>query len=543
MRTRIGSCLTISYALIFVSLVVVLLSNTASEAAGAAYTASCDLLRANEPEKLLSKTTIPTAGERSAISKPQTNTSCGTDTAYTYELEFDAPYVPADTLIPGTQCDDCSVYDYPLPFPVTFFGTTFNTAQIGSNGLLSFTEIYIGYYYTSICLANQQARWSHVVLPFWNDWDLRLTPDLGVYSKLEGVAPHREFTLEWRACRYSPDLRCHSDTHATFQVRFYEGSASHPFDFIYAAPLQATQNSVAGVIRGWPNATDFPTQYGECGEYPFFPGLKVKWFQPDCLVTPVPTATPTATPTPQPPRCPDERFTDVCPGDYFYAATLALNEAAIVSGYETSPPCETNLHVPCFKPFNDVTRGQISKIISLAENFSDPAISQRFEDFPPSHTFYYHIDRLAANSVVEGYACGGPGEPCVPPNNRPYFRAGNLVTRAQLSKMISIAFEFSEPVSGQIYEDIPPGSTFYEYVQRLAARSIINGYECGPVEPCVPPYNRPYFRPGNSAARGQTVKMVYLAISPVTPTPTSSSTGTPTNTLTPIPTLTAPPQL
>ena len=49
----------------------------------------------------------------------------------------------------------------------------------------------------------------------------------------------------------------------------------------------------------------------------------VEHFQ-DCL--PIPTATA----TPQPPPCPSERFTDVCPQDYFYEAVLALNDAGIL---------------------------------------------------------------------------------------------------------------------------------------------------------------------------------------------------------------------
>ena len=36
-----------------------------------------------------------------------------------------------------------------------------------------------------------------------------------------------------------------------------------------------------------------------------------------------PTPAPTATATPIPPRCPTERFTDVCPSDYFYEPVLA----------------------------------------------------------------------------------------------------------------------------------------------------------------------------------------------------------------------------
>ena len=46
----------------------------------------------------------------------------------------------------------------------------------------------------------------------------------------------------------------------------------------------------------------------------------------------------------------------------------------------------------------------------------------------------------------------------------------------------------------------------------VAAQGIVVGYSCGgPLEPCVPPGNRPYFRPNNNATRGQVSKIVTIA--------------------------------
>ncbi len=256
----------------------------------------------------------------------------------------------------------------------------------------------------------------------------------------------------------------------------------------------------------------------------------IQRYYPRCY-TPTPISTPTNTPTntPIPPRCPGERFTDVCPGDYFYQPVLALNDAGVVSGYTTSPPCETAQHIPCFKPYNSSTRGQISKIVSLAARFSEPVSGQTFEDVLPASTFYQYIERMASRSIIVGYPCGGAGEPCNPPNNRPYFRPANTVSRGQLSKMVVGAFGFSEPVSGQVFEDVPASSTFYQFIGRIAGRGIISGYPCGGSgEPCLPPGNRPYFRPGNAVTRGQTAKIVNLSMTQPTATPTApTATGTP----------------
>jgi hypothetical protein len=58
-----------------------------------------------------------------------------------------------------------------------------------------------------------------------------------------------------------------------------------------------------------------------------------------------------------------------------------------------------------------------------------------------------------------------------------------------------------------MFEDVPVGSTFYQYIGRLASRGYISGYPCGgPGEPCGP-NNLPYFRPGANATRGQISKI------------------------------------
>jgi hypothetical protein len=117
--------------------------------------------------------------------------------------------------------------------------------------------------------------------------------------------------------------------------------------------------------------------------------------------------------------------------------------------------------------------------------------------------------------VMSGYPCGGPGEACVPPGNLPYFRPNVNATRGQIAKIVSESAGFDDDPGARMFEDVVEGSTFYDFIQRLAMRGIINGYPCGgPGELCVPPGNRPYFRPLNNATRGQTSKIVAIAFFP-----------------------------
>ncbi|MGA7732043.1 MAG: S-layer homology domain-containing protein, partial [Chloroflexia bacterium] len=68
--------------------------------------------------------------------------------------------------------------------------------------------------------------------------------------------------------------------------------------------------------------------------------------------------------------------------------------------------------------------------------------TEYFEDVPPGSTFHPHIQELRCRGIVNGYPCGSAGEPCVPPDNRPYFRPQNNVTRGQLSKIVVLSAGF-----------------------------------------------------------------------------------------------------
>jgi N-acetylmuramoyl-L-alanine amidase len=160
-----------------------------------------------------------------------------------------------------------------------------------------------------------------------------------------------------------------------------------------------------------------------------------------------------------------------------------------------------------FRPNNNITRGQLSKIVANSAGFIEPVSGQTFTDVAPGSTFYQYIERMANRGIIGGYPCGGTGEPCVG-GNRPYFRPNANATRGQISKIVSEAKGFNDIPEGHTFEDVPATSTFYPWIERLASRSIMGGYACGgPGEPCSAA-NRPYFRPGNNATRGQTSKLV-----------------------------------
>lgn len=148
-----------------------------------------------------------------------------------------------------------------------------------------------------------------------------------------------------------------------------------------------------------------------------------------------------------------------------------------------------------FRPNSSITRGQIAKIVSNAAGYNDTPSGQTFSDVPVDDTFYVFVERAVMHGVLGGYSDGT-------------FRPGNNATRGQIAKIIANAAGFNDAVSGQSFADVAAGSTFFEYVERLAVRSIMSGYACGGTgEPCGNG-NLPYFRPSNDATRGQVTKLV-----------------------------------
>src|SRR5207237_9455452 len=120
-----------------------------------------------------------------------------------------------------------------------------------------------------------------------------------------------------------------------------------------------------------------------------------------------------------------------------------------------------------------------AKIASEAAGYNELQPNQMFQDVPVGSDFQVYIGRLASRGLVDGYGCGGPGEPCVPPDNPPYFRPNNDSTRGQFAKIASNTAGFDDTPTGQQFEDVSVGSTFSKHVCRLSSHCILSGYACG----------------------------------------------------------------
>lgn len=198
--------------------------------------------------------------------------------------------------------------------------------------------------------------------------------------------------------------------------------------------------------------------------------------------------------------------------DYFISRIADTNPSATPTpGISVTPQASPTAGTP-----GPTATGQPSVVSSAtpaasataAPTASPTACAIRFVDVPANSTFQSYITCLACQGIVSGYACGGPGEPCP----GPYFRPGSTITRGQLAKIVAQAAAFDNDPGPQIYEDVPPGSTFYTWVNVLSAYNIMQGYPCGSSGEACGPANLPYFRPGLNATRGQIAKIVSNAL-------------------------------
>jgi subtilisin family serine protease len=134
---------------------------------------------------------------------------------------------PTWRTITGTNLnlgDDTSTAITP-GFPVKFGTTSYTTVNVGSNGVLSFTNSITAYSNTQL----PNTSYTTIVAPFWDD--LYPTGADNVYWEVLGTAPNRELVIEWRNVR---PYACRNDTPAptvTFQVVLFEATNHVLFNY------------------------------------------------------------------------------------------------------------------------------------------------------------------------------------------------------------------------------------------------------------------------------------------------------------------------
>ncbi|MDQ3931204.1 MAG: S-layer homology domain-containing protein, partial [Chloroflexota bacterium] len=135
-----------------------------------------------------------------------------------------------------------------------------------------------------------------------------------------------------------------------------------------------------------------------------------------------------------------QQFADVKPGDPFYIYVERLAQTGAIAGYPCGGAGEDcdDLDRPYFRPNDPATRGQISKIVSIAAGFDEEVSEdqQTFTDVTTDSPFWVYIERLATRGIISGY---GEEEKC-PETGAPCFRYNDNTTRGQMAKIAANTF-------------------------------------------------------------------------------------------------------
>jgi len=116
-----------------------------------------------------------------------------------------------------------------------------------------------------------------------------------------------------------------------------------------------------------------------------------------------------------PSNCPGTgHFSDVPPTNPFFCYIETGYNAGILSGYADGT----------FRPFNDVTRGQLCKIVVIALGWADDCPAPgHFSDVPVGSPFFCYIETAYNHGIISGYDDGT-------------FRPNNPATRGQIAKIV-----------------------------------------------------------------------------------------------------------
>ncbi|WFE29107.1 hypothetical protein O7623_07955 [Solwaraspora sp. WMMD791] len=128
-----------------------------------------------------------------------------------YCQELSQPYTPAAGAPLGLSGDD-AVTEVTLPFPVTFYGQTYTSAWVDTNGILTFTDPGGSHPVpTSVPTVGGPDA---MVAAFWDD--LIVDEQADVVTATRGSSPFGEYVVEWRNVRRAAN----PDERVTFQIVF-----------------------------------------------------------------------------------------------------------------------------------------------------------------------------------------------------------------------------------------------------------------------------------------------------------------------------------
>jgi subtilisin family serine protease len=184
----------------------------------------------------------------------------------------------------GLTADDQTVA-LNLPFGFSFYGTSYTSVNVSSNGNLHFGTASTAY--SNVCIPNTGAP-NAMIAALWDD--LYLPGGGAIYYATTGAAPNRIFTVEWRDIRHYPS----SSSGVTFEIQLREG-ANDIYVLVQDSLFGDANDNGASATGGIENAAGSVGLQYSCNQAVLVSGLKIRYYVSTATATPAP---PTNTPVP-----------------------------------------------------------------------------------------------------------------------------------------------------------------------------------------------------------------------------------------------------
>jgi hypothetical protein len=189
------------------------------------------------------------------------------------EMLFSTNYVISEgvgTVLDGgtdtTNHSDDGVTPVHLPFPVTFYDQTFESARVGANGTFQFGSSRTDFNNAALPAAN----FLSTIFPYWDD--LRTDGgSRGIFTQTTGDQPNRIFHIRWDAAYRGPGVGAPTGA-AQFELLLHEESTT--FDVIYG-PGTAPVAGVGATIGVQQKTFGLFTQYSSRASIVSLAGTKL----------------------------------------------------------------------------------------------------------------------------------------------------------------------------------------------------------------------------------------------------------------------------
>lgn len=155
--------------------------------------------------------------------------------------------------------------------------------------------------------------------------------------------------------------------------------------------------------------------------------------------------------------------------------TVKPTEAPVINT-EYTKPYASGYDDGSFLPNNNITRGELAAMIarlSYGDDLPDGMYQASFPDVDSDAWFNKYIDYLEDKDVLSGYEDGT-------------FRPMDTITRGEISAVIARAQRYDLISYNGIFTDVTENDWAKDYIETLADKNIVSGYEDGTFGPYSP---------------------------------------------------------